>query len=671
VSTDKAGLGSGGSWLLGELSRVRNDSAGAMRHYRAGAIACALLTSLIGLAWLAGSQSLIPGSQVSPGSQDAWSLAVAVGILLCGLGLGQHCMPVRERSALRAGADLAAAAALLLGVLILLDAMPVLAPGLLPDAWSAHPLLGFDFVFAGAALLLHDSRTRRGHYPSEYLAAALAGLNAVPLLSAIYGVDLLEGLADTETVAPSAALALFAASMGLLLARPTHSLMAVLTSNAPGARMLRHMLPQILLLLLVLNWLLDVGALRGLYPNAMLAPLQTLANSVLLLLIFWRAARMVNLEYEARLQTAADLSEAMSLLVAVSDNTADPIFVKNRDGLLVFANPATLQMLGKTREQAMHRPVREMFSSVGEPDRSELEDSRVMEEKISVTVEHSMKLPQGRSTYATTKSPWLGPDGTVLGVIAISTDISRRKEAEDALRARELRLEETVSRRTATLRRLADHLETVREEEKRAIARELHDDMGASLTSLSMHMEGAYPLLPSDTQWTERKAKIQTLLRSLVTTTRRIQTELRPTMLDLFGIKAAIHELTDDFRQRSNIVCEVSLPDEDITINHKLEITVYRMLQEMLNNVVKHAQASQVDVILDVDEDRVALTVRDNGIGMPPGRQDSPATYGLRGLKERAAFLGGAVTVSAGRDGGTVVSVQLPLTSDEQNPAGL
>jgi PAS domain S-box-containing protein len=549
--------------------------------------------------------------------------------------------------------------------------MPVLAPGLLAERWSAHPLLGFDFVFAGAALLLHDSRTRGGHCPSEYLAAALVGLNAVPLLSALYGVDLLQGLASAVAVSPSAALAMFAAGIGVLLARPTHSLMTVLTSNAPGARMLRHTLPQILLLLLGLNWLLNVGALRGLYPETMLAPLQTLANSVLLLLIFWRAARTVNLEYGARLQTAADLSEAMSLLVAVSDNTADPIFVKNRDGLLVFANPAALKMLGKTREQAMQRSVKELFSGVGDVDQSELEDSRVMEEKVSVTVEHSLRLPQGTSTYATTKSPWLGPDGTTLGVIAISTDISRRKQAEEALRARESRLEETVSRRTATLRRLADHLETVREEEKRAIARELHDDMGASLTSLSMHMEGAYPLLPSDPQWTERKSKIQTLLRSLVTTTRRIQTELRPTMLDLFGIKAAIHELTDDFRQRSDIACEVSLPDEDIAISHKLEITVYRMLQEMLNNVVKHAQASHVDVILDIDEDRVALTVRDNGVGMPPERLDSLSTYGLRGLKERAAFLGGAVTVAPGRKGGTVVSVELPLTKDEKDPAGL
>jgi signal transduction histidine kinase len=91
----------------------------------------------------------------------------------------------------------------------------------------------------------------------------------------------------------------------------------------------------------------------------------------------------------------------------------------------------------------------------------------------------------------------------------------------------------------------------------------------------------------------------------------------------------------------------------------------------MLNNVVKHAQATQVDVILDVDEDQVALTVRDNGIGIPAERRDSPGTYGLRGLQERAAFLGGTVAISAGRNGGTVVSVRLPLTNAQMDRVSL
>jgi PAS domain S-box-containing protein len=448
------------------------------------------------------------------------------------------------------------------------------------------------------------------------------------------------------------------------------SMRPVRPGQNPGAKMLRHALLQVLLLL-VLNWLLTTSALRGLYPQALLAPLQMITSGILLLLIFWRAARMINLDHAARLQAAESLSETTSFLAAVIERLPDAVLVRNREGLLVFANQASLDMLGKTREQVMNRPVKELFSGAADALWRGLEDARVMDEKVPVTVEHALQLPRGPVTLSTICLPWLGPDDAVLGVIAISTDISRCKQAEDAARACELRLEETVSDRTAALRRFADHLETVREEEKRAIARELHDDMGASLTSLSMHMEGAYPLLPGDPQWTERKAKIQTLLRSLVTTTRRIQTELRPTMLDLFGIKAAIHELTDDFRQRTGIACEVSLPDEDISIGHKREITVYRMLQALLDNVVRHAQASRVDVILDVDEDRAALTVRDDGVGMPPEGKDGTNAYGLRGIEERAAFLGGAVTVSAGRNGGTVVSVELPLASDEKKPVSL
>jgi PAS domain S-box-containing protein len=446
------------------------------------------------------------------------------------------------------------------------------------------------------------------------------------------------------------------------------------TERQPGARMLRRALPAALLAMAGVNWLLYQGALRNLYPWSGLVLLLTLADGLILLLVLWRAARLVEQAHDSRRRAASGLSETMSLLAAVSNSTADPIFVKNRDGVLVFANSASLHMLGKSREQAIGQPLGALLAGADSADggrHEALDDLRVLQEKISLTVEHSVGPPASRRTFATTMSPWLGPDGEALGMVCISTDISGRKEAEDTLRARESRLEETISRRTATLRRLADHLETVREEEKRAIARELHDDMGASLTSLSMHMEGAYPLLPSDAQWIERKAKIQNLLRSLVTTTRRMQTELRPTMLDLFGIKAAIHELIDDFRQRGSIEYDLSLPDEDVTIGHKLEITVYRMLQEILNNVVKHAQATHVDVILDVDEDRVALTVRDNGIGISSDSRDRPNAYGLRGLQERAAFLGGTVSFSNGRNGGTVVSVQLPLTNNQVDPVSL
>ena len=359
--------------------------------------------------------------------------------------------------------------------------------------------------------------------------------------------------------------------------------------------------------------------------------------------------------------TDHDSSTVSALLIAVSDNTNDSIFVKSCDGELIFANPATLRMLGKSREEALFCTSHGLLIDAEEADRVDHDDRLVIESRASLTVEQTLHLPSGVRTYSTTKAPWFDKSGTLMGLVGISTDITARKEAEDSLRARERQLEATIAERTATLRELTNHIETIREEEKRAIARELHDDMGATLTSLSMHLQGAYALFPDDEKWNGRKSKIQSLLASVVATTRRLQTNLRPTMLDLFGLKTAISELLTEFGLESGLLCKASLPDDDLVIDAKLEIALYRMLQEILNNVAKHARASKVDVILDLDEDRLVLTVRDDGIGIDDVQLRTTVTHGLRGLHERAAYLGGSIGIRRGNTGGTIVAIHIPL----------
>jgi PAS domain S-box-containing protein len=450
--------------------------------------------------------------------------------------------------------------------------------------------------------------------------------------------------------------------MALLMARPHQRLMAIITRHAPGGQMLRRSLPQMLVLLVALHWLADWGARQGFYDRTSVPPLLTLIDGVLVLFIFWRAAGQVDREYGARLQSAAELAEATALLIAVSDNTNDPIFVKDSQGRLIFANPAYLRQLGLNWQEARHRRSRELFPDQEDAIRIDQDDARIMNGRVSETLEQTAQLPGGLvTTFQTTKAPWFGQQGQVMGVVGIATDISERKRAEDSLRQRELELERTIAQRTALLRELANHMETIREEEKRAIARELHDNMGASLTALSMHLEGVYKILPENEHWQHRRSQMQTLLSSLVATTRRIQTELRPNMLELFGLKAAIVEQLEDFGQRTEIVCNSSLPDEDIAVDRKIEIAVYRMLQEILNNVSKHARATQVDLILDIDEDRLALTVRDNGVGMSQQRFENTTTHGLRGLHERATYLGGQVRFAGGEGKGTTVVIELPM----------
>lgn len=362
--------------------------------------------------------------------------------------------------------------------------------------------------------------------------------------------------------------------------------------------------------------------------------------------------------------TPHDLLAASALLTAVSDNTNDLIFVKNCTGELIFANPATFRQLGMTREDALYRNSRGLLADPDEADRVDRDDRHVMQTRTSVTVEQTVHLPQGVRTYSTTKAPWFDDSGQLMGVVGISTDITARKQAEDSLRAREQQLEATIAARTAELRELTNHIETIREEEKRAIARELHDDMGSTLTSLSMHLEEAYRLFPDEEKWTLRKARIQSLLAAVVTTTRRLQTRLRPTMLELFGLKTAIGELLGEFGEESGLTCKASLPDEEVAIDGKIEIALYRMLQEILTNVAKHAQASMVEVILDVDEDGLAMTVRDDGIGIAEERLRNNATHGLRGLRERVAFMGGSIAIRRnGPAGGTVIAIRIPLAA--------
>ena len=362
--------------------------------------------------------------------------------------------------------------------------------------------------------------------------------------------------------------------------------------------------------------------------------------------------------------TDHDPSAVNALLVAVSDNTNDSIFVKNCAGELIFANPATLRMLGKTRDEALFQTSRALLSNQDEAERIDRDDRQVFDTRMSLTVEQTLHLPNGVRTYSTTKAPWFDKSGNLMGLVGISTDITAHKEAEDSLRARERQLEATIAERTAALRELTNHIESIREEEKRAIARELHDDMGAALTSLSMHLQGTYALFPDDDKWNGRKEKIQSLLASVVATTRRLQTNLRPTMLELFGLKTAIGELLTEFGEESGLTFKASLPDDELVIDPKLEIALYRMLQEILNNVAKHAQASKVDVILDLDEDRLALTVRDDGIGIDDARLRNTVTHGLRGLHERAAYLGGSIAIRRGTDSGTIVAIRIPLKAD-------
>jgi len=205
--------------------------------------------------------------------------------------------------------------------------------------------------------------------------------------------------------------------------------------------------------------------------------------------------------------------------------------------------------------------------------------------------------------------------------------------------------------------------QAIREEEKARLARELHDELAQSLTALKM-----------DTIWvrdhassvpgvlTAKLNEMVEMLDRTVAATRRMAADLRPLMLDDLGLVPAIEWLASNFMQRCGVPCTLSVNDElELELPEPYATAVFRIVQESLNNIAKHAAASQVTVTLDKTQDAVRLRVQDDGCGFFSDGARKPQSLGLMGLRERAQLLGGCVAISSARGKGTTVEVSIPM----------
>lgn len=221
-------------------------------------------------------------------------------------------------------------------------------------------------------------------------------------------------------------------------------------------------------------------------------------------------------------------------------------------------------------------------------------------------------------------------------------------------------LERLVASRTAELTELLGHLATCWDDERRLLARKLHDSLGSSMTALTMHLALLTQQLPQEKGLQDRAGQMKNLLQNIINTNRDMQLQLWNDKLEFLGIKAAISELVSQWGHAHAIKAKVSLPDEDDAYSRACNVALLRTVEEGLRNVAAHAQATEVEVILDDDGDDLMLTVRDNGIG--PGVQPRAelTCHGLRLLRERAAYLGGVMRIAPAQQAGTVLTVTLP-----------
>ena len=221
-------------------------------------------------------------------------------------------------------------------------------------------------------------------------------------------------------------------------------------------------------------------------------------------------------------------------------------------------------------------------------------------------------------------------------------------------------VERRVAERTADLSELLGHLTSCWDDERRQLARKLHDSLGSSMTALTMHLALLTQHMPAEKVLQNRTAQMKTLLMNIINTNRDMQLTIWNDKLEFLGVKAALAELVSEFGTASGMVARISLPDEDGAYGREHGVALLRVVEEGLRNVTAHAQATEVDVILDDNDEEIMLTVRDNGIG--PGQYDKKANdcHGLRQLRERARYLGGELTVAPAPGGGTALTMMLP-----------
>ena len=232
-----------------------------------------------------------------------------------------------------------------------------------------------------------------------------------------------------------------------------------------------------------------------------------------------------------------------------------------------------------------------------------------------------------------------------------STEIEDRKRAEKIL-----------FRSFEQLRALTARLQSVREEERARMAREIHDELGQALTAIKIDLASLVNDLPPDQKQAVRVESIMKLIDGTIQTVRRISTELRPGILDDLGLVAAVEWAAEEFEARTGTTCAVSVPPGDLALDPERATALFRIFQETLTNVARHANATEVDVRLANDKRDVSLEVRDNGKGISEEQRVAANALGIRGMLERALLLGGELTINGAPGKGTTVRVRIPQT---------
>jgi len=376
---------------------------------------------------------------------------------------------------------------------------------------------------------------------------------------------------------------------------------------------------------------------------------------------------------EALIESKKRYKSLYSMMRLMCDNVPDLIWAKDLKKRFIFTNKAICEKLlnvkdtdepiGKTDMYFANRgrknhPENPQYHTFGEICKKS--DTVVMKSKKSQRFDEFGNVKGKYLFLDVHKAPFWDEQGKLIGTVGCGRDVTKEKRLEEEQK----RVSEELLNSHEVLRNLSAHLQSVREEERTHISREIHDELGQALTALKMDLYWLNNKLPTDQKPLIKKTKsMLRLLDKTIQSVKRISTDLRPGLLDDLGLVAAIEWQAGEFQNRTGIKCKLSFTPDDIFIDQDMATALFRIFQETLTNVARHAKASSVRVNLKLENRTVMLQVKDDGIGITEAQISDARSLGLIGMRERVHPFGGKVAIRAKKDKGTTLTVTIPMNS--------
>ncbi len=400
------------------------------------------------------------------------------------------------------------------------------------------------------------------------------------------------------------------------------------------------------------NTSLELNSANDYASDALLAGLTTL----IVVLFFIVANRQLAL----REQSDKALVASEDRFRLLTENSADGVFVTDVHGTIKYANPAAQLLLGRTGTELL---ASNSLTYVHADDLDSVKQAfaaLTSDEKRTATVDFRITHKYGSHRWIEARSQRMRIENNEDAIISNYRDVTDRKLAETRL----VESEEQYRVASERLRQLSSGLLHLQETERRKLALELHDEIGQLLTAVQMNVESARRTEdPVDNA--TRLEESSRMIARLMDEVRSISLELRPSMLDQFGLASALRWYTDQQARRADLKCELRTNVDDDRFDAEVEITCFRLVQEALTNVLRHAHATSVVVELKKADGKLLITVSDDGKGFEVMRtQQKPRTesgLGLVGMKERANLIGGDFEIISSNSRGTIVRATIPL----------